>query len=323
MKKEFILMKSRLFRQQFLRALGLPTIALVALTSAFAAPTNVFFTQFEPGQGYSTNFDLVGQGGWLGQGTGGNGIVSNYIAGQGLQAYIGFAAPNPGEDYFVAYHPLNFNPLAAKQPIVKFSVLMSIEDSTNGNYDNFRWSVYNTQVERLFSLDFDNYSTNVSYKLDGTNVLVATGVSFAPGSNYTLLVTMNFAANRWSATLNNALLATNLPITTTGATLDVGDIDAEWLIYDINAPGDNYMLFDNYRVTAEPLQIDFLGRTVEGWALLRVFGPDGSRWAVEGTTNLLNWTSLKTNVVSGSYFDMVDMTAAGLKQRLYRARLVP
>jgi hypothetical protein len=323
MKKEFILMKSRLFRQQFLRALGLPTIALVALTSAFAAPTNVFFTQFEPGQGYSTNFDLVGQGGWLGQGTGGNGIVSNYIAGQGLQAYIGFAAPNPGEDYFVAYHPLNFNPLAAKQPIVKFSVLMSIEDSTNGNYDNFRWSVYNTQVERLFSLDFDNYSTHVSYKLDGTNVLVATGVSFAPGSNYTLLVTMNFAANRWSATLNNALLATNLPITTTGATLDVGDIDAEWLIYDINAPGDNYMLFDNYRVTAEPLQIDFLGRTVEGWALLRVFGPDGSRWAVEGTTNLLNWTSLKTNVVSGSYFDMVDMTAAGLKQRLYRARLVP
>lgn len=318
-------MKSRSYWQQFLRTLGLTALALVASTSAFAAPTNIFFTQFEPGQGYSTNLDLIGQGGWLGEGTGGNGIVSNYIAGQGQQAYIGFAAPNPGEDYFVAYHPLNFNPLAAKQPIVKFSVLMSIEDSTstNGNYDNFRWSVYNTQVDRLFSLDFDNYSTNVSYKLDGTNVLVATGVSFAPGSDYTLLVTMNFAANRWSATLNNALLATNLPITTTGATSDLGDIDAEWLIYDVSAPGDNYMLFDNYRVTAEPLQIDFLGRTVEGWALLRVFGPDGSRWAVEGTTNLLNWTSLKTNVVSGSYFDMVDMAAAGLKQRLYRARLVP
>ncbi len=324
MKKEFVLMKSRLFLQQFLRALGLPTIALVAFTSAFAAPTNIFFTQFEPGEGYTNNFDLIGQGGWLGQGTGGNGIVSNYIAGQGQQAYIGFAAPNPGEDYFVAYHPLNFTPLAAKQPIVKFSVLMSILDSTNREFDNFRWSLYNSQVDRLFSLDFDNYSTNVSYKLDGTNVLVATGVSFAPGSDYTLLVTMNFAANRWSATLNNALLATNLPITTTGATLDLGDIDAEWLIYDANAPGDNYMLFDNYRVTAEALpQMEFLGRTGKGWVLLRGFGPDGSRWAVEGTTNLLNWTSLKTNVVSGGYFDMFDMTAVGLNQRFYRARLVP
>jgi hypothetical protein len=44
---------------------------------------------------------------------------------------------------------------------------------------------------------------------------------------------------------------------------------------------------------------------------------------VEGTTNLLNWSALKTNVVSGGYFEMVDTTAAGLSQRLYRARLVP
>jgi hypothetical protein len=322
-------MKSRLFLKRILRAQGLFTIALVALTSAVAAPTNVFFTQFEPVQGYSTNLDLIGQAGWLGVGSGGSGIVNNFIAGQGQQAYIGFAAPtNATEDYLVAWHPLNFNPLAANQPIVQFSMLMSIEDSTNDNYDNFRWSVYNTQVYRLFSLDFDNYYTNVNYLLDGTNGLVATGVSFAPGSNYTLLVTMNFAANRWSATLNNALLATNQLITTTGAALNLGDIDAEWLIYDANAPGDNYMLFDNYRVTAEALpttsaQMEFLARTVEGWTLLRVLGPDGSRWAVEGTTNLLNWSALKTNVVSGSYFDMVDTTAAGLKQRLYRARRVP
>jgi len=211
---------------------------------------------------------------------------------------------------------------------VKFSVLMSIVDSTTNQFDNFRWSVYNTQVDRLFSLDFDNYYTNVNYLLDGTNSLVATGISFAPGANYTLSVTMNFASSRWSAMLNNALLATNLPITTIGATLVFGDIDAEWLIYDANAPGDNYMLFDNYRVTAEALpvlsaQMQFLGRTSEGWTLLRVLGPSGSNWAVEATTNLLNWTGLNTNVISGSSFDVVDMTAAGLKQRFYRARLVP
>jgi hypothetical protein len=328
MKQSFVLMKSCLCLQKFLRVSGLPAIALVALTSAFAAPANIFFTQFEPGQGYSTNLDLIGQGGWLGEGSGGNGIVNNFIPGQGQQAYIGYSAPAAGDDQLVAWQPLNFNPLAASQPIVKFSVLTSIEDSTNDNFDNFRWSVYNSQVDRLFSLDFDNYYTNVSYLLDGTNALVATGVSFAPGSNYTLLVTMNFAANRWSATLNNALLATNQLITTTGAALNLGDIDAVWLVYDTNAPGDNFMLFDNYHVTAEAppvtsAQMQFLGRTLEGWTLLRVFGSDGSRWAVEGTTNLLNWSALKTNLVTGSYFDLVDTTAVGLKQRLYRARRVP
>ena len=136
-------MKSRLYLQQFLRALGLPAMALVALTSAFAAPTDIFYTQFESGQGYSTNLDLVGQAGWLGDGSGGNGIVNNFIAGQGQQAYIGYSAPAAGDDQLVAWQPLNFSPLAANQPIVKFSVLMSIEDSTNDNFDNFRWSVYN------------------------------------------------------------------------------------------------------------------------------------------------------------------------------------
>lgn len=321
-------MKSRNGLRRFRRALSLPALYLGLLTSVLGASTNVFVTQFEPGEGYTNNFDLVGQGGWLGEGTGGNGIVSNFIPGQGQQAYIGFAAPAPGEDYFVAWHPLNFNPLAAGLPIVRFSVLMGIVDSTNDGFDNFRWTVYNRQVEKLFSLDFDNYFTNVSYLLDGTNGLRDTGVSFAPGANYTLLVTMNFAANRWSATFNNMLLATNQPITTTGATLDLGDIDGEWLIYETNAPGNNYLLFDNYGVTAEalpapPAQVEFLDLTDEGWALLRIFGQTGSRWAVEATTNFLNWTALNTNVVSGTSFDVVDTTAVGLKQRYYRARHVP
>ncbi len=324
-------MKLRSGILRFLRALCLPALYLAALTSGIGASTNVFLTHFEPGEGYTNNFDLVGQGGWLGQGTGGNGIVSNFIAGQGQQAYLGYAAPKPGEDYSVIYHPLNFNPLPAALPVVKFSVLMNIVDSTNDGFDNFRWTVYNRNIERLFSLDFDNYYTNISYLLDGTNVLAPTGVSFAPGANYPLLVTMDFASNRWSATFNNTLLVTNQPISTIGATLDLGDIDAEWLIYDTNTPGNNYLLFDNYFVTAEaypvtpvqPARVEFLDITEEGWALLRVFGQANSRWALEATTNLVNWTALKTNVVSDIYFDVVDKTAAGLPRRYYRARNEP
>lgn len=325
-------MKSCRGFRRCLRVLCPPALYLAALTSVFGASTNIFVSGFEPRDGHTNNSDLIGYGGWLGDGSGGNGIVSNYIAGQGQQAYIGFAAPtNASEDYLVAWHPLNFKPLTAGLPIVKFSVLMKIVDSTNEEFDNFRWSIYNSQVERLFSLDFDNFYTNISYLLEGTNTSVATGVSFAPGASYTLLVTMNFDSNRWSATLNNALLATNQPISTTGATLDLGDIDAEWLIYDASAPGNNYMLFDNYHVTAEslppppvlPARVEFLDVTDRGWALLRIFGQTGSHWAVEATTNFLNWTVLNTNEVFGTYFDVVDTTAVGLNQRCYRARYVP
>jgi hypothetical protein len=320
-------MESRFYLQQLLRALGLPTIALVAFTSAFAAPTNIFFTHFEPVDGHTNDFDLIGYGGWLGEGSGGNGIVSNYITGQGQQAYIGFAAPtNATEDYLVAWHPLNLNPLAAGQPIVKFSVLMNIIDSDGTTTrDDFGWSVYNTQTNRLFSIDFDNEYADITYQLDGTNEVYVTGLPFINDSNYTLTVTMNFGANLWSASYNSVLIATNRPLTTTGATLDLGDIDAEWLINNPTAPGDNYMLFDNYHVTAEAptALMEFLDRTDKGWALLRVFGDAGSRWAVEATTNWVNWTALNTNEVSNISFDVVDETAVGLKQRFYRARFVP
>ena len=108
-------------------------------------------------------------------------------------------------------------------------------------------------------------------------------------------------------------------------------MDAVWSIYDTNAPGDNYMVFDNYQITAEAItvppppqsQIRFLSRTGEGWALLRVFGQAGSRWSVDATTNFTHWTALTTNTVTGASFDHVDMTAAGFSDRFYRARFVP
>jgi hypothetical protein len=301
---------------------------LVPAGSAPAATTNLYFTQFEPGEGYNIDSNLVGQVNWDGDGTGGNGLVSDFIPGQGQQAYVGFAAPTPGDDLLFVWQPLNFNPVAAGYPIVKFSTQIQIRNSANGAYDFFQWRAYNSLVQRLFTLDFDNYFTNINYRLDGTNAYVDTGVMFARDTTYTLAVTMNFASNRWSATLDNTLITTNQPITTTNALLTLGDLDAVWLLFDPEAPGDNYMVFDNYRVTAEtilppPAQVHFLGRTAEGWALLRVFGDNGTRWALDATTNLLQWTAVKTNTVSGAYYDQVDTGAAGAARRFYRARWVP
>ena len=316
-----------------LRAIGVLVLASLLGCPHLRAATNVYSTQFEPAEGYNNNLDLVGQQGWTSESTstGWNGLTDGYINGQGQHAYIGFAAP-PNASDLITWRPINFNALAAGLPIVKFSVQMQVTDSPNEQYDNFRWSIYNMQGNRLFSLDFDNFYLDVNYLLDGTNELFLTGIRFTNEVTYNLMVTMNFASNRWSATLNtNTVIATNQPITTTSAPLNLGDVDAVWIIASTNSAGNNFMVFDNYQITAEainvppppPAQMRLLSRTAEGWALLRVFGQTGTRWSVDATTNFTHWTALTTNQISGAFFDHVDQTASGLRQRYYRARFVP
>lgn len=313
-----------------LMLLGL-SFGLAAVGASHADPTNVFTTQFEAAEGYQTNQDLVGQNGWTSDGTGGSGILAGFIPGYGQQAYIGFTPPTSGEPQVFYWKPINFDPVGTGLPVVTFSAVMSVVDSTSAHqqYDAFDWTVFNQSGHQLFTLDFDNLTTNINYQLDGaTSPLVDTGRSFTPNVAYQLIVTMDFANNRWSAWLDDANLVNNQPMTTTSATLDLGDVDAVWYIANTNAPGDNFLLFDNYQITANvaapvEAQVEFLGRTTENWALVRVYGPDGSRWAVDASTDLISWTALKTNVISGTSFDLVDTAAPGFANRFYRARQIP
>lgn len=139
---------------------------------------------------------------------------------------------------------------------------------------------------------------------------------------------MNFASNKWSATLDNVLLITNKPITTVGAMLNLGDVDAVWAVYDPVAPGNNFMVFDNYQITAEgiaptPARLRTLGRTGDGQFILRLTGEPGCNYAIEATTNSVNWSALKTNNATDGVFDFVDTAAPGFPRRFYRARLLP
>lgn len=304
------------------------TLLLAGSPSAAPAQTNVFFTQFEAAEGYDDAYELIGQNGWVGEGSGGNGLVPDVTTGQGQQAYIGYFPPDNNDTYLAVWRPINFDALAANLPVVRFSVLMSIEDSYAGGWDYFRWSVYNGQGNRLFSLEFDNYYLDVAYRLDGTDGIVVTPVTYTNAELYTLAITMNFASNLWSAALGDRLLATNLPITTVNAPLNLGDVDAVWVPDDPQLPGDNYMLFDNYRLTAESLwpprpHLQLLGRTVSGETWLRLTGQSDARFAIDATTNVQTWTALKTNVLSDGAFDYVDTTAPGFVRRFYRARWVP
>jgi len=292
------------------------------LSSSFGTPTNIFSTQFEFAQGYSTNLSLAGQNGWTKFGTGGNGLTNGFFAGQGQQAYVGRFPPAPGNSNLFVWRPINFSPVAAGLPLVKFTTLMSVVGSTNGGYDFFQWHVYNNQSQPLIVIDFDTDSTNVGYFLDGTQ-FVNTGVKFALGATYTLTVTMNFAANRWSATLNSALLVNNQPITTTAKQLTLGDVDAVWNLYLANAPGDNFMVFDNYTITADtlpPRPTLFAPRYGRSFNLTF---PTQSNfvYTVEFATQAQasNWTAL-TNLVGNGQNLVIRDYAATNSARYYRVR---
>ncbi|MBI5384588.1 MAG: IPT/TIG domain-containing protein [Verrucomicrobia bacterium] len=214
------------------------------------APNTIFSTGFEAAEGYARG-TLTGQKGWVDFGSGGNGVATNLLSGSVQQAYIGYAPPNFGDQLFV-WQPLNYTPNTNSLPVVEFSVLMEIDDSSNFAYDDFHWSVFNLANHQLFSLTFNNSTLDIAYLLDDGADYVRTGFTFENGVMYHLIVTMDFGRNRWSATLGDAVLVRELPITTTGAARDLGDIDAVWVPRNDFAPGDNFMIFDDYQVVARP-----------------------------------------------------------------------
>ena len=211
-------------------------------------PLTVFSANFGTSQGYDPALALAGQQGWLQTGTGGNGIVTNFFTTSLSQAYLGYT----GGNNLQLERPFNHTPDLATRPLVRFSVKMKIFDSTNFQYDHFRWRFYNQASQRLFSIDFNNADYSIATILDGaaaTNNFST--AAFNNSTIYTLSVLMDFSSNRWSAFLDETVIAANLPITTTGAALNLRSVAVAWVPNSVLTPGDNFLVFDNFAVTAE------------------------------------------------------------------------
>lgn len=300
-------------------------LAWVALLNSLPAATLIYRANFEAHEGYSTNFSLSGQNGWQHEGSGGNGVILDFIPGGGQSAYIGFGAPGATE-FNNVWRPVNLAPVPTNLSVVTFSVTMLVVDSTDGQRDDFRWSIYNTNGSRLFSLDFDNASTGINYGLDGAGGFVSTGFQFTRGAVHELAITMNFPRNRWQASLNGTVLTAPLPITTTNAARNLGDIDAVWAIRTPGNAGNNYLVFDNYQIAGEPRVAvpSLLSATRQGDGQLRlqVLAEQATRNAIEVSTNLTRWDAVVTNSALDGFFDVLDGSPLTLSRRFYRVRLV-
>jgi hypothetical protein len=300
----------------------------VARVTVVGSSGLIYQTGFEMAQGFNTNTDrLIDQGGWMGDGTGGNGILSQRLPGKGQQAYVGYNAPwSMNENQLYAYYPINLSPVPSHQ-LVRFSVLMEMLDSSNDYYDQFRWAVYNTSGDRLFLIEFDNYDNHIWTK--SQEKWIDTGVTYTNEVPYELVVRMDFGQSRWSAALGERLIATNQPLAAPGQTADLGDIDAVWNIDDSFNPGDNWLLFDDYRVAFElpPTTLTLQTQTPPGPGnpgsfALTVAGPAGQVLEILTSTNLKTWNAIGTFTNTSGLLLFIDQ-APNPQRGFYQTRSVP
>jgi C1A family cysteine protease len=197
------------------------------------------FEDFPGGIGALDNFD-----GWRStdaDATGTSGVLS---AGT-QQAWLGFN-PTAADSVYV-FRPVNYDPVAAGTPLIQFSVDWALYDSTAGRpYDRFGFALFNSSGEYLALILFDNSNLAI-YTGDGTGPLTRVG-TFANGTTYRLQTFLDFATNRRSAILDGTTLFTDQTLHAGGKTLNLGDLDAFWAPGTVGNAGDNYMVFDNYRL---------------------------------------------------------------------------
>lgn len=297
---------------------------LVALTGWAAGGRVLYETQFERAQGFDPELTLIGQDGWVGEGSGGNGLIDGFFPGLGQHAFIGFTAPTNSGEFLNAWRPVNYLPGPTNPPVVRISVQMSIEDSspTVTDRDDFRWSVYNREGNRLFTLDFENETLGINYLLNG-ETFVPTGRTFTNAVLYQLEMWIDFERNEWSASLDGVPLVSTQPVTTQSYPLNFGDVDAVWAIRTPGKPGDNFMVFDNLRIVAEspepnpPSRLEALGLLPKGGFVIACHGVPGVSYVIEAADDLGTWRPVSTNTMPDvGHFDHVDRSTG--TRRFYR-----
>ncbi|SVB15514.1 uncharacterized protein METZ01_LOCUS168368 [marine metagenome] len=296
-------------------------------TCALGQERTVYYTGFESEQDYDVEFTLIDQDGWLGEGNGGNGLMDNYFEDMGQQAYIGYWPPEEAAEPFTSlWRPVDG--IGPEETRITVTMLMMIVDSTNDRRDDFRWTLYNDNVRRLMTLDFDNETRNINYALDD-DVFLPTEYGFEHEAVYELKFVMDFASNSWTVSVGEEVLVDSKKLTTTGAALTFGDLGPSWIIRNPEAPGDNYMVFDEYRITAEirdeipetPPTLEWAGSLINGRAKLRLGGNATTNYTVEASDDLKNWTSIETTKLEDTWKEVLIDTR-GHTQRFYRARAV-
>ncbi len=317
-----------------LSTIACATLWLGTLLPLSAVETTLYstdFSEFELGDD-----TLVGNNGWMSTHPleGLHGTLDGIFEAGNRSGNIGFGIPAESEDDFnvvTLWRPIDVDPIA-DGTLIHFSVDTAIADSDNDFYDSFYYSIYNQDDTLLGSVIFDNTVENFGiWRYDGED-FDDLDIRFNHGQSYHLEMTIDFANNLWTATLDDLTLFQDSPFTSGDVIMNLGDVAAEWEIDDLDNPGTNWMYFDNWSVRAssteeeptEPDAIDDLQMVITsmGTAELSWSGNVGDRFLVEISDQLQSWNgdhpnAAVTATASGATF--TDETN-GSTARFYRVR---
>jgi len=213
------------------------------------------FESFPGGQGA-----WVGTEGWLttGASTAASGISDSALPDLGKTAYLGFH--DPASTFNIVYRDFNSDPVAAGEPIVLIETILGVQDSTNGQRDQFFVGIRNRAGAFLAGIGFDNRDETASgvnpiNRLDGLGQF-STAETFDRDQLHILYLEINFAANTWSAELDGLFpIFTDAPFSNSGNDLDFGFLSYEWQLSAdaVSEHGDNFLLVGDLIVDAAPV----------------------------------------------------------------------
>jgi hypothetical protein len=334
----------------------LPALAFVFTLSHLPAG-EIYYTGFEnftPG-----NDTIAGTDGWsassshAGRALSGVDAESDHlVSGIGNAAFIGgndALLPSSVSRTVNVRRAFNLDPVALGQEVAQFQVTLGIKDSTyNGlstRRDNFEFAFYNSAGQLIAFLQFDNTTLDTSTQSPGQKIWrssysgaaltkVDTGSNFFYDILMQLRVRINFRTNRWTASLDDLDLFADQPFYTGPNARNLGTIAAQMYIFNPTAanpitlaPGDNYMLFDNFALRLDPVPepvIYTADLTAGGAPRLTWLTEALYRYQVQYTDDLSQpWKndlpgSATTAASTGESAAFTDTTAAGKPKRYYR-----
>ncbi|MFP6873835.1 MAG: hypothetical protein VCA55_10045 [Verrucomicrobiales bacterium] len=287
---------------------ALAPLAALALAASNAAQREIYFTDFEDAVPGDDN--LAGYDNWNGnpKGRGSHGIDAEAVPGLGQSAFIGYASPGGNTNSAIVLRPVEHDPVATGEPIVRLVAAIGLNDSDDNSpfgddpdRDSFFITFFNSSGQRLASLNYNN--TEVAFGLwrdDGIDTH-DTGEEFIRNEVQLLVAEVDLVNNTWSVDLDGFQIFRDQPFTAkNGVDLDLGGTAIQWQRGSGNNWGNNWMLFDDWTVYADTSKLAIPEENFHISSITQAAGDNitlqwkaqpGFRYQVEYSNDLLTWKS--------------------------------
>jgi hypothetical protein len=221
---------------------------ILAATVSTASAVTLYSTSFnnppfDPASGFWAGVD-----GWAATdpSNGSAGVMPG-----GGAVYLGNTAP--ANMYSAAERLFGFDAVSLGVPIVKIRTRLMIADSTNSHRDAFGLTIFNRSGSFVCGLVFDNIEKAIYYD-DGAQGTFL-NLFFVNGVPLEASLILNLSTNRASLSFYDEAgkeypAFTNVTLNQTGAALDFGALDYQWLLNETTA-GDNFMVVDSLSVEVQ------------------------------------------------------------------------